>query len=104
MRLLLIHGRFDPDEDMADWGFSGPDLNGVEALHVTYQSTFVLHFEDEVSATKAHALTGWPYFDQDALELTFHGDMLKVCPIASDGPIAYYGDYEIQVPKEVALA
>lgn len=96
MRLLLIHGRFDPEEQLDDWGFSGPDLDDVEALHVTYQQTFVLHFKNSASASKAHALTGWPYFDQDALELTFHDDMLKVVPIASDGPIAYYGDYELQ--------
>lgn len=96
-RMLLIHGRFDPEETLEDWGFNGPDLAGVEALHVTYQQTFVLHFEDAHAASKAHALTGWPLWDENALELTFHDDMLKVCPIASDGPIAYYGDYEIQL-------
>jgi hypothetical protein len=96
MRLLLSHGRFDPDEQLEEWGFNGPDLDGVEALHVTYQTTFVLHFKDAAAAQKAQALTGWPYFDCDALELAFHDDMLKVCPIASDGPIAYYGDYELQ--------
>lgn len=26
-------------------------------------------------------------------------DMLQVVPIASDGPIAYYGDWALQVPK-----
>lgn len=99
MRLLLIHGRFDPEEQMEDWGFSGPDIDGVEALHVTYQQTFVLHFEDAAAAKKAHALTGWPYFDEDALELMFHEDMLKTVCISADGPACYYGDYEIQVPK-----
>jgi len=97
LRLLLIHGRHDPDEQLDGWGFSGPDIDGVEALHVTYQQTFVLHFEDRASAAKAQALTGWREWDDQALEMSFHDDMLKVCPIASDGPIAYYGDYELQL-------
>ncbi len=97
--MLLIHGRSYPDEELDDWGFNGPTLTGIEALHVTYQSTFVLHFVDAAAAQAAHALTGWPYFDQDALELTFHDDMLLVVPIASDGPMAWYGDWEVQLPK-----
>jgi hypothetical protein len=99
MRLLLIHGRFDPDETMEDWGFNGPDIEGVEALHVTYQQTYVLHFTDAAAATKAHALTGWPYFDQDALELTFHDDMLKTVCVAADGPAMFFGDWELQLPR-----
>jgi hypothetical protein len=99
LRMLLIHGRFGPDETMEEWGFHGPDLTGIEALHVMYQWTFVLHFQDAHAAQKAHALTGWPFFDENALELQFHDDMLKVIPIAADGPAAFYGDYELQVPS-----
>lgn len=95
--LLLIHGRHDPDEQMEEWGFNGPTLQGIEALHVTYQQTFVLHFKDRASCQTAQALTGWPEWDDRALELQFHDDMLKVIPIASDGPVAFYGDYELQV-------
>ena len=99
MRLLLIHGRFDPDEQMEDWGFAGPDIEGVEALHVVYKQTFVLHFENAEAAAKAHALTGWPYFDADALELQFHDDMLTATCICADGPVMYFGDYELQVQR-----
>lgn len=52
---------------------------------MTYQSTLVLHFENKVSANKAHAVTGWPHFDDDLPELTFHDDMLMVVPIGCDG-------------------
>lgn len=96
---LLIHGRHDPDEDMQDWGFNGPRLHGVEALHVVYQTSFILHFTDSASADKAHAQTGWEFWDDNALELQFHQDMLKVHPIACDGPMAYYGDWELQTHK-----
>lgn len=97
MKLLLIHGRHDPNETMEGWGFNGNGIEGVEALHVTYQQTFVLHFTDVQAAQKAHAQTGWPHFDDDALELQFHDDMLMTHPIACDGPMAYYGDWEIQI-------
>lgn len=96
-RLLLIHGRHDPDQDMDDWGFNGPNIEGVEALHVTYGQTFVLHFQDAQSASKAQALTGWRMWDENALEMSFHDDMLKTVSYINDGPIAYYGDYEIQL-------
>ncbi|MBX3498123.1 MAG: hypothetical protein KF889_01665 [Alphaproteobacteria bacterium] len=102
LRLMLIHGRHDPNEEMSDWGFNGPDIEGVEALHVTYQSTFVLHFVDKSAAQKAHAQTGWPHFDDDALELQFHDDMLMTLPVACDGEMAFYGDWELQVCKEAA--
>lgn len=97
MRLLLIHGRFDPDESLDDWGFNGPDIEGVEALHVTYQQTFVLQFADRASCQKAAILTGWREWDELALEMTFHDDMLKTINVAADGPAMFFGDYEVQV-------
>ena len=96
LRLLLIHGRFDPAEQMDEWGFNGPDIEGIEALHVVYQTTYVLHFKDAASAQRAQGLTGWREWDVDALEMSFHDDMLKAQPIMCDGPVAYYGDYELQ--------
>jgi hypothetical protein len=98
MRLLLIHGRFDREQDMDDWGFDGMPLDGVEALHVTYMTSHVLWFEDAASANKAHALTGWPYFDENALEMQFHDDLLKTTCISADGPAMYFGDWELQIP------
>lgn len=99
MDLLLIHGRFDPEADMDDWGFNGPTIQGVEAIHVIYQQTYVLWFADALSARKAHALTSWPHFDDEALEMTFHGDLLKATCLCADGPATYFGDWELQVPK-----
>lgn len=96
LSLLLIHGRFDPGKQMEDWGFAGPTLTGIVALHVTYMATLVLYFTDHHAAQRAHALTGWPHWDDTALELMFHDDLLMVRPISLDRPAAYYGDWELQ--------
>lgn len=96
MQLLLLHGRFDATEPMSEWGFAGPILSGVEAIHVTYQQTFVIWFSTDEACTRAQALTGWSSWDRRALELNFHDDVLQACPIALDGPLAFYGDYELQ--------
>lgn len=31
----LLHGRDDPDEEMQDWGYTGPILGPFEYIHVT---------------------------------------------------------------------
>ncbi len=97
MRLMLIHGRFDPDEDMSDWGFNGPDIKDVTAVHSTYQSTFTVWFRDRDAADRAHLMTGWPKWDDMALEMSFHDDMLKTTSYINDGPTAFYGDWELQL-------
>ena len=69
----LLHGRDEPDEDMHDWGFTGPILGPFECVHVTYRD----HFRCIRSAE-----TG------EEIELRFHDDLL-----VHDGK--FYGDYEI---------
>jgi hypothetical protein len=34
--LKLMHGRDDPEQQMDDWGFDGPVLGPLEAVHFTY--------------------------------------------------------------------
>jgi hypothetical protein len=97
LHLITLHGRYDPDETMQDWGFHGPRIEGVTALHVTYNSTWTLWFKDKASCDRAQAITGWPPWDENALELQFHDDLLKCIPVGCDGPIAYYGDWEIEL-------
>lgn len=36
--LQLLHGRDDPDEDMDDWGFSGPKIGPFDWAHFTYNN------------------------------------------------------------------
>lgn len=71
--LKLMHGRDDPGQQMADWGFDGPVLGPFEAVHFTYL-THVRCFPEGNAG--------------DELELCFHDDMLVY-----EGK--YYGDFEI---------
>ena len=69
--LYLIHGRKDPKQDMADWGFNGPTQGPFIAIHVTYLSSLRCIRDDHSD-----------------LELKFHQDLLE-----HDG--CFYGDFEI---------
>ncbi|MGD0290856.1 MAG: hypothetical protein ABSC63_14520 [Candidatus Binataceae bacterium] len=101
MKLQLLHGRKTPDEKLTDWGFNGPCIEGIAALHVTYYATFVAHFKDKASAEAAQRLTGWDWFDADALELRRERNLIHVraryiLQGPTPGPAAYYGDWELQ--------
>lgn len=63
--------------------------------NVTYNAHYVLWFKDHASAQKAHALTGWEWWDENALLMAFHDDTLKTQAIAADGPVMYFGDHEL---------
>lgn len=93
-RLILIHGRKDPDEEMNDWGFNGPILEGVEYLVVTYNTHYRLGFVDEAACRAAMEATGWEEWDENQLLIQFHDDMVKT----KDG---YFGDWEVQFNAEV---
>ena len=80
--LQLLHGRKSPDEEMEDWGFTGPLIGPLKFCHVTYNSTINLGFENGQE-------TG-PMFDRDGFG--FHEDM-----IFYDG--SYYGDWELKLAK-----
>lgn len=91
MKLLLLHGRkiTDTNNEMTDWGFNGTTLFNVAALHVTYQATYVVHFKSKHDAYVAQSITGWPFFDDNALEMQFHqDDMVKTNEDC-------FGDYEL---------
>jgi len=88
LRLLILHGRKSPDENLDDWGPDGPTVYGIDAIHWTYGNANVF-FESEEAAEIAQRLTGWETFDEKALSMRFHGDLLVVNGM-------YYGDWEIQ--------
>jgi hypothetical protein len=70
--LHLLHGRTDPDQDMTNWGFTGPILGPFEAVHVTYKE----HIRCIAFAAGTE------------LDLGFHEDLLVYAG-------KYYGDFEV---------
>ncbi len=96
-QLILLHGRHDPDEILNDWGFEGPTITCIEAVHVTYSATFTVWFANQEALEAAKKVTGWSDWDRLSLEMRFHEDML----VANDqnGTRSYFGDWEFQVPE-----
>lgn len=92
--LALFHGRVRPDQQLNDWGFEGPLVGPIRALHVTYQTTYNLFFVDDATAQAF----GFP--DAEENELEFVNGLLHYKG-------GYFGDWEIQVydprPPEVLI-
>jgi hypothetical protein len=88
-KIQPLHGRTNPDQDMNEMGYSGPVIRDVKAIHATYQTHFNVYFRSAEAAQAAQVLTGWEWWDTNALEMRFLDDLLIV-----DGE--YYGDWEIQ--------
>jgi len=97
VRLDIYHGRKTPDEDLDDWGFQGPTLVGVVAVHVTYLSTWRVIFDRASDAAAAQNVTGWKYFAATGgteLEMEFHEDLVYVHGGGfMDG---YFGDWSLE--------
>jgi hypothetical protein len=100
--LIIVHGRLDPygpatdleGNEIEDWGFDGPRLEGVCGISFTY-NTFSLTFVDEESYKRAKALAGWKdgVGGQD-LEMEFVGDCLQVWN-EERGRHEYFGDWSL---------
>lgn len=91
MELYTSHGRTSPDEQLDDWGPSGPRLMGVAGVHQTYDEAVNVHFKTAEAAEEAHRLTGWPWFDDKALSMRRHHEFVLVAP-PYDAPM-YFGDW-----------
>jgi len=78
---------------MDDWGFNGPDIEEIEAVHYTYGHGNVF-FENEAAAERARKLTGWKYFDQNALEMRFCDHLLEITN--PEQGHCFFGDWEFQ--------
>ncbi len=89
MRVILAHGRNEPDQDINNWGYNGPDLEGVKHVHGVY-GDLTVDFRSRREAQKVHELTGWPYFDEVVLEISFFEELVLCEEI--DGTIQYFGD------------
>jgi hypothetical protein len=94
MRLIIFHGRDDPNQELDDWGYDGPTIYDVVALHGTYGNLNVF-FASDAAAAKANEQTGWDRFCSRALRMKFHEELLVLSE--SDGCVRYYGDWEFQV-------
>ncbi|MBD2745903.1 hypothetical protein IC232_04240 [Microvirga sp. BT688] len=75
--LYLLHGRTRLEEDMEDWGFNGPRLQGVDGIHVTYGNINV-HFAGDAYLLAAQQLTGWDRFGDTALTVRMAEDCVEV--------------------------
>lgn len=106
----MHHGRTDPDGapqqrvvysdrveyiDVDDWGFDGPRLKGVTGFHCTYgvDGHFNLWFESDSAASEAEKLTGWNFWDNNALTVEFSKDNTMVKIHTRDNEIHYFGDW-----------
>lgn len=94
MKLLMIHGRKEPDQVLDDWGEPGPILRGVIWVHVTYLTTYTVGFKDRMAMQKAKLITGWEIWDDLTLEMRFKGDLLSIH--GAEHHVKYFGDWEIQ--------
>lgn len=88
MKLYLFHGRATPDEELDDWGFDGPVLQGVDYVHSTY-GTLTVGFKEQHHADFAHHTTGWDWSDGKVLEMRYRGDLVETKQ-------GFFGDFEIQ--------
>jgi hypothetical protein len=79
MYLKPLHGRDYPDQQLNDWGFDGPWIGPLEAVHDTYRTDTAFYFLDAPEGAEEAGPANF-----------FVGDLLLV-----DGK--YYGDYEIQI-------
>lgn len=46
--LHLFHGRDTKEEDMDDWGYSGPTIGPLQYVHTTYGATVKFRSPDDV--------------------------------------------------------
>jgi len=94
-QLHIMHGRLNPQEDMKDYGFKGPVLEGVTSLQSKYFSTITIRFESTEAMKKAQELTGWDVWDEtrDILEVATYDDMLMIT--TPEGVQQYFGDWQL---------
>ncbi len=75
MYLQLYHGRTSPEQNLDDWGSSGPVFGPLQWFHVTYLSSFRFCYENEPTGDTS----GEFFFVEDLLHY--------------DG--VYYGDWSV---------
>lgn len=90
LAIHLYHGRFDPAQDMEDWGFEGPAFTCIAVAHDPDRVLF--DGCDPQSLALAQRLGLATHGDTIAVD--YHDDMLLV-PQFRDTQPAYFGDLSI---------
>jgi hypothetical protein len=94
--LYLHHGRKTIDESLDDWGPNGPTLHNVIGIHQTYGAGPNVYFTDKPSADKAHALTAWEEWDDNALTMKWQDGLVVV---TQESTTMLYGDWGLIAPS-----
>jgi hypothetical protein len=84
----LYHGRLDPERNMDDWGFEGPQFNCLNVIHDP--DRILLQHADFASVALAQRL-GLRVHD-DTITLDYHEDLVLVPRFRGEDP-AYFGDH-----------
>lgn len=102
MKLQIFHGRLREDtggtdlsgNEVDDWGFEGPVLEGVTGVDFTYGSLYFL-FEDDAALQRAKYQTGWrDGVHGNDLEMEFGdgGSLISLMNFERERR-EYFGDY-----------
>jgi hypothetical protein len=99
MDLYIYHGRLDPKgpatdlegNEVDDWGFEGPRLQGVLGFHCTYD-LFNVFFDSIENADNAQVLTGWEKWDEKVLTLEMTDNCVRIYNVKR-GRFEYFGDW-----------
>lgn len=91
MEIQLSHGRDDPEMDMDSMGYEGPTLRNVEAIRQMYVGMTRVRFTATEARDAAMEKTGWPIWDDTALEILHRGDLIET---RENKEISrFYGDF-----------
>lgn len=92
MKLRLFHGRHKPEQNLEDWGFDGPLIQGIQDISWTY-GNLRLHFKDKTSWLEARNQTGWDGMGDWSLDVAQKDDLI----VTKDG---YFGDFYLSNSEE----
>lgn len=90
IQVKLHHGRFDPEQEMDDWGFDGPSLECGNVAHSP--QNMLLQECDGVSLELARRIGLAVH--HDTITMPYFSDMLVVPRFKDDAP-AYFGDFSL---------
>lgn len=90
IKAALYHGRYDPNQEMDDWGFPGPTF---ECGNVAHTPELMLLQECDATSLELARRIGLAV-QHDTITLPYHDDMLVV-PRFKDEQPAYFGDFSL---------
>lgn len=90
IKVDLFHGRFDPDQDMQDWGFQGPRF---DCGNVAHTPEIMLLQECDATSLELARRIGLDV-QHDTITIAYDRDLLVV-PRFKDEQPAYFGDFSL---------